>query len=321
MEADITSASRFYFSPVLYMMYNINKGLAVVATAGLFACSAAFGAEYWVDGVNQYSGWYDANKPVDEMKTDYTSMASMCHAATAANLISWWQDKYSNIPTGVATGTDVWASFQDKVNEEKGGTALCKNDVQWWINGKGDVYFNDFNSPYASLSISSESLDKFITYTRVFPASNSVSDVLKNAIISGMGIGLKLSPQQGPHHEITLWGIQTADSGDIIGMWLTDSDDTKAAYGGVTSPSLFYVEVETYTKDENVTLVIKDNELLPDTHKDSDRGLQGYYIHGIYLLDPSISDEWGLVRSVPEPTTATLSLMALAALAARRRRK
>lgn len=306
------------------MMYNINKGLALVATAGLFACSAAFGAEYWVDGVKEESGWYDANKPVDEKKETFTSMGGMCHAATAANLISWWQDKYSNIPTGVATGTDVWASFEDKLKTD--GSGLCNNDVKWWITGvypSNDLCFHDFNSPYASLSIPSESLDKFITYTRVFPASNSVSDVLKNAIISGMGIGLKLNIG----HEITLWGIKTSNSGDVVGMWLTDSDDTKEEYGGVTGPSLFYVEVESFTytnqntKQENVTLKIKDSDLPNSDPKADDRGLQGVYINGIYLLDPSISDEWGLVRSVPEPTTATLSLMALAALAARRRRK
>ena len=44
----------------------------------------------------------------------------------------------------------------------------------------------------------------------------------------------------------------------------------------------------------------------------------GTYIDAIFALDASASAGWTLV---PEPTTATLSLLALAALAARRRRK
>ena len=56
------SASGFLFLSGFNMMYNINKGLAVVAAAGLFGLSSAYGDVHWVDGVNQESGWYDVNK-------------------------------------------------------------------------------------------------------------------------------------------------------------------------------------------------------------------------------------------------------------------
>ena len=43
---------------------------------------------------------------------------------------------------------------------------------------------------------------------------------------------------------------------------------------------------------------------------------QTVYIRAMYSIDPSSTANW----TVPEPATATLSLLALAALAARRRR-
>lgn len=46
--------------------------------------------------------------------------------------------------------------------------------------------------------------------------------------------------------------------------------------------------------------------------------LEGLYIHNQTLSDEQVA---AFVRSIPEPTTATLSLLALAGLAARRRRK
>ena len=45
---------------------------------------------------------------------------------------------------------------------------------------------------------------------------------------------------------------------------------------------------------------------------------ENVYIANIFAIDTSESAKWQLV---PEPTTATLSILALAALAARRRRK
>ena len=48
-------------------------------------------------------------------------------------------------------------------------------------------------------------------------------------------------------------------------------------------------------------------------------GSQKVYIDGILAINPAVSNAWGLAL-IPEPTTATLGLLALAGLAARRRR-
>jgi MYXO-CTERM domain-containing protein len=46
-----------------------------------------------------------------------------------------------------------------------------------------------------------------------------------------------------------------------------------------------------------------------------------FYLGNFEIFDITESDRWGLQRLIPEPSTATLSLLALAALAARRRRR
>ena len=45
------------------------------------------------------------------------------------------------------------------------------------------------------------------------------------------------------------------------------------------------------------------------------------YLGNFEIFDITESDRWGLQRIIPEPTTATLSLLALAGLALRRRRR
>ncbi len=85
---------------------------------------------------------------------------------------------------------------------------------------------------------------------------------------------------------------------EVAGLWLTDSDDFDYETDG-----LFYAEVVTDENDGR--LFFADENLY---------GSDDAFVSGVFVLDSS----W---RMVPEPTTATLSLLALAGLAARRRRR
>ncbi len=355
MEADITSASRFYFSPVLYMMYNINKGLAVVATAGLFACSAAFGDVYWVDGVDEKSGWYDVNKVpaadgvwVGGDKGD----ERVCHAAAAANLVAWWQNRYKgtslleNRPT---EAKDIWQTYKSHQVADVSGTIAYS--FQWWITGVNkpetadeaartmsgyssvskafestEGFFFDYLSSYATGKFDSGAdtgiaaqLNAFIETINVSSFSEAATTMI-NAMEAGKGIGLRLKGSSGAH-AVTLWGIETNVQFDGVSsvvhkLWLTDSDDSKKKFGGFTDPCLFYVFVTENAQGEMEILNHGDS----DTALVSDHGLDKFIVTGITTIDPSVSDKW-FESALPEPTTATLSLMALAALAARRRRK
>ena len=110
-------------------------------------------------------------------------------------------------------------------------------------------------------------------------------------------------------HAITLWGVEY-DNGELVKIWLTDSDDAnkRTAENGLFSLSVFM------DKEQN-------RIYLDDNPEDNDIFCSEYgndvYIRALYAIDTSEAANWQLV---PEPATATLSLLALTALAARRRR-
>lgn len=338
------------------MMYNINKGLALVATAGLFACSAAFGDVHWVDGVNEQSGWYDANKIPDKYGLWVEGNKGderVCHAAAAANLVAWWQNRYkgtkllANCPT---SAKDIWQTYKSHQVTDASGTIAYS--FQWWITGVNkpetaeeaartmsgyssvdkafeatDGFFFDYLSSYATGEIDGSGADTgiaaqlnaFIETINVSSFTEAASTMI-NAIEAHKGVGLRLQGSSGAH-AVTLWGIETnvqfeGVSSVVHKLWLTDSDDSKKTYGGFTDPCLFYVLVTANEKGEMVILNHGDS----DTALVSDHGLDKFIVTGITTIDPSVSDKW-FESALPEPTTATLSLMALAALAARRRRK
>ncbi len=59
----------------------------------------------WVNGVDESGGWHDANKV-----NGYDGEAddNMCYAASAANLIAWWQEN-SNLTSSAPKGSDnIW---------------------------------------------------------------------------------------------------------------------------------------------------------------------------------------------------------------------
>lgn len=344
-------------------------------------CSLSANAEvYWVDGVTQDSGWYDANKVPDS-----TGMAweegdqgdvSTCHAASAANLIAWWQDHYKDkkLPEGVPTDAQqIWQTY--KAHQVKDAAGTVSYSFQWWLTGvnvpesddeaesarqaartrDGHVhsidncfavtdgyYFDEHLSPFASGVIDSSGADtgisaelrsffNFQSFEENAEGFAAATAAMTTAIEAGKGVALQLTYSAGSH-ALTLWGMETEitssddssiqrylDNGVTIHkLWLTDSDDSKEQYGGFTDPSLFYVYVR---EDTNTGLMTIMNHGGADTNDTSDRGLNTFKVTGITTVDPSVSDDWFAVAMVPEPTTATLSLLGLLTLAARRRRR
>ena len=101
--------------------------------------------------------------------------------------------------------------------------------------------------------------------------------------------------------------VEYDENGKLTTMWLTDSDDY--------IHQLFSVAVTLNDKENKIYLGEQvDGKYICDAYK----GYENVYIAGVYAIDTSESAGWLLI---PEPTTATLSLLALAGLAARRRRR
>lgn len=311
---------------------------AFSVVAGAFLCAPAQAAvtTLWVDGVSQSGGWYDANKanPYEEDGDN-----ALCYAASASNLIAWWQSKYT-VPTGTPNTLDaIWARYKEGSNTDTGGDT--GGAVQWWLTG---VYIPTTTEEQARsiFGMGTSTLDSFKGYyydeysltnwdfydflcTDYRPSSSasylsSIGSSMLELVGKGCGMGLSIADDAGAGlaHAITLWGIEYDDETKAISkLWLTDSDDAQYS---LNQDGLFAVNV----KETDGKLYISDGDWYTEDedgtwYKEGEK----VYVDGIFAIDPSVSDAWGLApaAAVPEPATATLSLLALAALAARRRRK
>lgn len=135
-------------------------------------------------------------------------------------------------------------------------------------------------------------------------------------------------------HALTLWGIEVNPEGHLTRMWLTDSDDA-TSFGkdmGLFSVSCEEIpEILTWGNSASAASGEFDPVLgnldyfsmKNDVDFDGKFWYKGYDgDYGDYLSSYSAIKITPLVNyNTPEPTTGTLSLLALAGLAARRRRK
>ncbi len=195
----------------------------------------------WAPGVTSESGSFDY---VKERGSEYTNDDSkMCWAASASNIISWWQTQNAanlsgvNLPTN--KDTSPWDIFR----------ILCKNDggnpsyaFNWWINGNTNGIPWDADNTKLYQQWEKGGFLKDVYSTSVVPTfiagSNSSSDTHKAAAIVGAlqdGFALTLevgtSGESGvpSSHAITLWGVEykVDDKGNIqlTQAYITDSDD------------------------------------------------------------------------------------------------
>lgn len=98
----------------------------------------------FVEGVSQESGWYDVNKVGKGDNGDI----NMCWAASAANIIQWWQDVYVSkggvLPLGAITGPGetyelaLMEMYHTQWNNAAGG--FVAEAVPWYFEG---VYYGE----------------------------------------------------------------------------------------------------------------------------------------------------------------------------------
>lgn len=278
-----------------------NLHLAALCSAALLPTTQA--DIIWADGVNATSGWYDANKtheddaPEDEHGFPRVDVAAsddgMCYAAATSNLLAWWQDRHV-APAGTPQGLDnIWSTFVK--NSTKISGSNVPNALTWWLTGFDPAYILSTHAGYYSSVIpagtelyNSQRKDLFI----VKYANPTSADII-TMLTAGAPVALATNS-----HTLTLWGAEYDSDGKITKLFITDSDD----YTG--KPDLLTVEATITSKNSIDFTLDGDN----------------FTIQNAFTINPEVGYSWGLTPIVPEPATATLSLMALAALAARRRR-
>lgn len=328
--------------------------LKTLLCAALLCVGYAQGAtQYWANGVNAENGWYDANK---SYKVDNDGDDMMCYAASASNLIAWWQSSLPAVPVGTPMDlAKIWKRYQDasKSNGEIGGNAAWA--MAWWISGVYSPTTKEeavrWGWPNVALSSDSElaahsgyyydlcsltstqvanfvgsyiNTDNYIVHSYTLNGGSISGGLFENKSFAeifeaGYGVSLGISDKDNMAHAITLWGVEYNDEGQLSKLWLTDSDDSRYNNG---EPRL--VEATVYSDNSNPGRVYFSTEtvLVPVEEGGNTFWAIGYepeekvYIDSVYVLNPK-----AFSVPVPEPATATLSLLALAGLAVRRRRK
>ena len=378
-------------------LFTLSLGLSLGFTSASAAGNTTekTNGTYWAKGLEatyteengwKVSGWYDAQKT--EKKGDNDD--NMCYAASAANLLAWWQNRGDAPASAAPRDLDtIWKTFVDNNQiKEEGGEALSV--INWWMSGvyapsakvsgsawkwaderapEWERYFSTYEecaqSPevlpmtlpnytkkddqefggyyYDQYGLTQSDLSAFLqevwsyqepddTETSgMFTVGDSAGtdeneeidsiaavnfkEILKDSAIS-LGIisdeimpDVGSEPEEGLAHAITLWGVEY-ENGKLTQLYLTDSDDYDNA-----EATLFTLPVELNEEDNKIYFGTYNKET---KQYESDYYGINVYIGGIYALDTTVTENWQLV---PEPTTATLSLLALAALAARRRRQ
>lgn len=308
-------------------------------------------AQIWADGVSVTDGWIDYEK----VETKGDGDDNLCWAASSSNIIDFWQQRYV-VPAGTPTGEAIWSTFKDATKYDVGGSFL--NAMQWWVGGdyqgttwaESSVGAEDNRCVYKAAATElryDDNTTKIVypiytdmaqfdgyywetipetwighDYSNINPRwshlannflwTNSLGAPLDSQLVNqfseGMPLSLSLASVGGTltlAHAVTLWGLDYEEDAEgnitLKKLWLTDSDDYETALKEIT------------------VLYGTDGESIFLTNYTNNTAYGNVYLESASGINISESDTWALAP-IPEPTTCTLSLLALAGLAARRRR-
>ncbi|WP_270506135.1 IdeS/Mac family cysteine endopeptidase [Paraclostridium sordellii] len=197
-------------------------------------------------------GWYDANKVFNGAGDD-----SLCSGATAANMLNWWMDQNSdyinkyldlhgenstciNKELGISQNATI-SNFRKNPddlfkyitkcfgNRDNKGIAPDRT-LFWFLNGHDLNYRLPVNKSDARGGFFQ---DVFNDYTSIIghTISSYFSDLnysLLDNLYHNQGIGISYNtPFGGSSHIISLWGAKFDTNGNLLGVFVTDSNDGK----------------------------------------------------------------------------------------------
>lgn len=215
----------------------------------------------FAEGVSLESGWYDVNKVKDGT---VNGDINMCWAATAANILQWWQDRYveqgNELPEGCPDGKGetyelaIMEVFHSQWDNTYGGHAF--HAVKWYFEGVNVC--EGWNRQAQPLQHGSGGYFKH-EWEQIEPYMYTGHDLgytqdYNNYYLWGSGSGLNATGRLkaftelvelfidkgmtsmaiaqrenygGVHHSVTLWGYEKDnETGLLTRIWITDSDDS-----------------------------------------------------------------------------------------------
>lgn len=197
-------------------------------------------------------GWYDANKVFNGAGDD-----SLCSGATAANMLNWWMDQNSdyinkyldlhgenstciNKDLGISQNATI-SNFRKNPddlfkyitkcfgNRNNKGIAPDRT-LFWFLNGHDLNYRLPVNKIDARGGFFQ---DVFNDYNSIIghTISSYFSDLnysLLDNLYHNQGIGISYhTPFGGSSHIVSLWGAKFDINGNLLGVFVTDSNDGK----------------------------------------------------------------------------------------------
>lgn len=298
--------------------------IMLACTVAAISTSESTGAEAWAYGVSRNAGWHDYNKAV--VNDGYMADTAMCWAASSSNVIDWWQGhNASSLTSTTPQGKQIWTTFRS-VFMNVGSNA--SHAYQWWMKGTGELsldseynrlddggkaqyfdfdiienkdkdYANELNLPTSLAELAQGGFHSSYNANYIIAWDSSNPYDYSNAIVNALndGYALTLSVRnEGLAHAYTLWGVEYSETEKgylLTKAWITDSDDQTYQ---LVEKKLMYSD-----KAEGGGIAFDENF--------------GAKLSTVAGLKTEV-----ITQSVPEPATTTLSLLALAGLAAHRRR-
>ncbi|MBC8630537.1 S-layer homology domain-containing protein [[Eubacterium] tenue] len=195
-------------------------------------------------------GWYDANKVFNGTGDDY-----LCSGATAANMLNWWMDqnsdyinKYLNLHGKDSTCIDKDFGISQNAtisNFKKNPDDLFRYITKCFgITNKKGIYpdktlfwfLNGHNLNYRLSVNKTDTRGGF--FSDVFNDYSSIIDLMGCSYFSDLnyylldnlyhnkGIGISYhTPFGGSSHIVSLWGGKFDTNGNLLGVFITDSND------------------------------------------------------------------------------------------------
>lgn len=191
--------------------------------------------ELWAHGVSKDSGWYDTTKT-------WSGDSEMCWAATAANMLSWWQHWDASTPDNGTTPPQGALNIYNQLKSDYGSDLADTGAVigiDWWFNGSTSAQFWSSQFTYNRESVLAKGGGGYYTglYENVgfqgdyfvkdgYLSYSDVNTNLLSSMKSHQTVGLGISQGEDTGHSITMWGVEYDTASNTVSkLYVTDSDD------------------------------------------------------------------------------------------------
>ena len=198
-----------------------------------------YNKQYWIYE-DENTNWYDVKK--------FGGDSNLCWAATAAGMLHWWMannrphiTEYMRI-NGIDENDSAYDTTYkyDGRNEGYGSSddpksAIFNKFKKSFTNRGGDIassiywYLIDAPrgkvAPLALFKDVFQKSDEIVKRSYVHDGKTEFENIVKNAIKNGYAVGMEYSytSKQG-QHAVNIWGYSQNKRGDIVALWITDSN-------------------------------------------------------------------------------------------------